>query len=349
MDILDDIDVNENQPIERVIRDRSNPFEEFNDATFLNRFRLPKDAVLLILAEIMTFIHYREGFDRLYFVPPMLQLLITLHFYSSSCFQRTDGQIFGVHRTTVCRVIKKISRAIASLSHRYIKFPQNRELMNVKTKFKDIGGIPGIVGAIDCTHIAIISPGGDNAELYRNRKGFFSINVQAICDGDLRITNLVARWPGSTHDNRIFENSDICFRFENNEIQGILLGDNGYGLKRYLMTPLLNPNTREQRHYNYVHSKTRVKIENLFGVLKRRFPCLSQSIRLKKDTTLAVIVACCVLHNICRERNIQNDDFMENMEQNHDQVIENPPINREDLNGIAQRNLIIRTLNRQQM
>ena len=34
MDISDDIDVNENQPIERVIRGRSNPFEEFNDSTF---------------------------------------------------------------------------------------------------------------------------------------------------------------------------------------------------------------------------------------------------------------------------------------------------------------------------
>ena len=100
MDIIEDFDVNENKPIECVIRDRSNPFEEFNDATFLNRFRLPKDTVLLILAEIMTFIHYREGFDRLYFVPPMLQLLITLHLFSSSCFQQTDGQIFGVQQYT---------------------------------------------------------------------------------------------------------------------------------------------------------------------------------------------------------------------------------------------------------
>ena len=64
MDILDDVDVNENQHIEGVIHDRSNPFKEFNDATFLNQFRLPKDVALLMLAEIITFIHYREGFDR---------------------------------------------------------------------------------------------------------------------------------------------------------------------------------------------------------------------------------------------------------------------------------------------
>lgn len=45
--------------------------------------------------------------------------------------------------------------------------------------------ISGVVGLIDFTHIPIISPGGDNAELFRNRKGFFPINMQAICDHEL--------------------------------------------------------------------------------------------------------------------------------------------------------------------
>ena len=36
-----------------------------------------------------------------------------------------------------------------------------------------------------------------------NRKQFYSINVQAVCDSDAFITNIVARWPGSTHDSRI--------------------------------------------------------------------------------------------------------------------------------------------------
>ena len=98
--------------------------------------------------------------------------------------------------------------------------------------------IPGIVDAIDCTHIHIQSPGGDTAELFRNRKGFFSINAQAICDHDLILTNGVARWPGSTHDSRIFESSNICARLERREIQGILIDDNGYPLRPYLITPL---------------------------------------------------------------------------------------------------------------
>ena len=45
-----------------------------------------------------------------------------------------------------------------------------------------------------------------------------------------------------------------------------------------------------------------MQIENLFGVLKRRFPCLQRGLRLNLDTSLSVIVACGVLHNIAGMR-----------------------------------------------
>lgn len=41
-----------------------------------------------------------------------------------------------------------------------------------------IARFPKGIGAIECTHVPLLSPGGNNAEIFRNRKGFFSINVQ---------------------------------------------------------------------------------------------------------------------------------------------------------------------------
>lgn len=71
--------------------------------------------------------------------------------------------------------------------------------------------------------------GGDQAENFRNRKGYFSFNVQTVSDANLKILDIVARWPGSTHDQTIFNNSSIRNRFEQGHFgNGILLGDSGY-------------------------------------------------------------------------------------------------------------------------
>lgn len=80
------------------------------------------------------------------------------------------------------------------------------------------------------------------------------------------------------------------------------IGDSGYPVRRYFLTPMLNPQTQGEQLYNEAHIRTRNVIERTFGVWKRRFPILAYGCRLKQDTVLAVIIACAVLHNIARER-----------------------------------------------
>ena len=126
--------------------------------------------------------------------------------------------------------------------------------------FYAIGQFPGIVGAIDCTHIKVQSPSGNDAELFRNRKGYFSINVQAVCNCNMEFTNIVARWRGSVHDARIFENSVLGMRFQRGNCNGVLLGDNGYPCKQHLLTPVLSPSTQSERNYNKAHVTTRITI-----------------------------------------------------------------------------------------
>lgn len=57
--------------------------------------------------------------------------------------------------------------------------------------------------------------------------------------------------------------------------------------------------TNSQRKYNEAHIKTRNVVERQYGLLKRRFPVLALGIRLNLHTAGRVIVACCILHNIC--------------------------------------------------
>lgn len=63
----------------------------------------------------------------------------------------------------------------------HVHFPRNVDEWNIiKDKFYQMYKMPGIGGCIDCTHIKIQNPGGPDSEVFRNRKGYFSLNVQ-VC------------------------------------------------------------------------------------------------------------------------------------------------------------------------
>lgn len=215
------------------------------------------------------------------------------------------GDFIGVSTSTVCRVLRRVSIAICQLRPDFIRMPStDDEWKAICHAFFKIAKFPRVIGAIDCTHVKIQSPGGNEAENYRNRKGWFSINVQCITSADLKITNILARWPGATHDQTIFNNSRVKMELERQRYGDfIILGDSGYRNTQYLATPLLNCSSPVEILYNESQIRTRNLIERAFGVLKRRFPVLSTGIRVRINTTLAIIVSCAILHNIAIECN----------------------------------------------
>ncbi len=76
-----------------------------------------------------------------------------------------------------------------------------------------IASFPGVVGAIDGTHIKIIAP-SVNENIYVNRKRYHSINTQVVFDAEYNILDVVPKWPGSTHDVRILNQSGLKQLFE---------------------------------------------------------------------------------------------------------------------------------------
>ncbi|XP_019888574.1 putative nuclease HARBI1 [Ooceraea biroi] len=158
---------------------------------------------------------------------------------------------------------------------------------------------------MDCTHIRVQSYGGEDSELFRNRKGYFSLNIQEVINARLEIIDIVARWPGSTHDSTIFNHSRIKSLFEANRFDdGLLLGDSGYPNLPYLMTPVQNLTTPAEHLYNEAQIRTRSKIERCFGIWKRRFPVLSIGSRFHPpQKLLPVIIATAILHKIVQQEN----------------------------------------------
>lgn len=180
-------------------------------------------------------------------------------------------------------------------------------------------GLSSIDGAIDCTHIKLTSTNfGGLGETYRNRKEYFSLNVQAIVGPRMEFLDLVPEWPGSQHDSRIFQNSRVFMQYQQRELIEILVGDAGYPCLPYLLTSFRNPQNEAQERYNQIQSRTRMVVERTFGVWKRRFPCLSRGLSLKLITCTAVVSACAVLHNLA----LQFQDVLPEEQDNDNENIE---------------------------
>ena len=75
-------------------------------------------------------------------------------------------------------------------------------------------------------------------------------------------SDVLARFPGSVHDSRIWKISGVGMHVENTfSIGEHILGDSGYMMRPYLLTPYRQPISTPQSNYNYAHKRTRVIVE----------------------------------------------------------------------------------------
>ena len=86
---------------------------------------------------------------------------------------------FEVRRSTACVIVLETCEAIKlHLLAKHVHFPQGESLCEVIDSFKHKWGFPQ---TIDGTHIPIVCPQESAADYY-NRKGYYSILMQAIAD-----------------------------------------------------------------------------------------------------------------------------------------------------------------------
>ncbi|KAL6629318.1 hypothetical protein ACP70R_029083 [Stipagrostis hirtigluma subsp. patula] len=96
----------------------------------------------------------------------------------------------------------------------------------------------GCIGAIDGTHIPVVVD-NDKVAQYICRKGYTSQNVLAVCDFDMRFTFVLAGWPGSVHDMRVFRDATTKYteKFPHPPEGKFYLVDSGYPNKPGYLAP----------------------------------------------------------------------------------------------------------------
>ena len=190
---------------------------------------------------------------------------------------------------------------INNIASQFIKWPTNDELIKDEKEFRKFSNFPGVVGAIDGSHIPIKAPAANQMD-YLNRAYKHTVNLLAVCNSNMQFTFINAGYTGSAHDNRVLITSGFNEYLETHMPQGDyhVIGDSAFAITRYMIPPYKDHGNlnQKQKKFNTCLSKTRVLIENAFGLLKGRFRRL-KFVDCKIENISKIITVACVLHNIC--------------------------------------------------
>ena len=214
----------------------------FTNHDWLQNFRMSQETFLFICNELRSL--EKHDTDMRKAIPLQQRIAIALWFLSTNSDYRTIGHLFGVSKATVCIVTKEVcSLIVDTLLPKYIRIPNGDSLKQVV----EDKGFPQCVGAVDGSHIPIVSPHDCLAD-YFNRKGFHSIILQGVVNHIGLFIDIYVGWPGRVHDARVFANSTLFKNgqegtllpdwkqlIEGVEVPLVMLGDPAYPLLNWLM------------------------------------------------------------------------------------------------------------------
>ena len=294
----------------------------FSDQDWVQNFRMSKTTFEFLHTSLKTRIERKDTTFRKA-ISVRHRLAITIWTLATPSEYRTIAHLFGVARSTVCVIVHDTCKAIVDiLFDEFITFPHGRQLEKTISGFQAKWQVPQCVGAIDGSHIPVSVPAHSHTDYY-NRKGWYSVLVQAVVSYDYTITDVNIGWPGSVHDARVLVHSELYRKAISGEhlppasakcISGVqvppyLIGDAAYPLKTWLMKPFPDRGlSNNEKTLNYRLSRARMVVENAFGRLKGRWRRLMKRNDMTLDNIPVIIAACCVLHNICEKNQERYDN-----------------------------------------
>lgn len=216
---------------------------------------------------------------------------------------------------TIASIIYDTCEAIWSVfSLKHMHIPTTNDFYKIAKDFEHLWNFPNCVGSIDGKHIRIKCPPSSGSQFY-NYKKYFSIHLQGITDANYKFITVDIGAYGRQSDSGVFSETNVYHCLEtksfnlppNRELPNtniitpfVLLGDQGYPLKEYLMRPYPSDNNinTEREIFNYRLSRARRTVECAFGILVSKWRCIKTELQVHPSHVDTIVKCVCLLHNI---------------------------------------------------
>jgi hypothetical protein len=189
--------------------------------------------------------------------------------------------------------------------------------------------VPGCVGALDGMAVQIDRPSLKDTAAplsYKNRKKYYSINLQAICDCDRKFIWWSMRSAGSTHDSLAWGTTKLAMLLQEFGLPpGFwIAADDAYPTSEYLVSPYSTHACRQDKSkddFNFFQSRCRINVECAFGILVEKFGILRRSMSSTLPHNIKVTQVCMKLHNLGVENSITRVKPHARDFKNHDTIL----------------------------
>ncbi|KAJ8909359.1 hypothetical protein NQ315_000448 [Exocentrus adspersus] len=96
----------------------------------------------------------------------------------------------------------------------------------------------------------------------------------------------------------------------------VLIGDEGFALKPYLMRPFpyrQSHRDAQKENFNTRLCKARRVVENAFGVLAQKWRILFRPMEVSVESVIVIVKTCCIFHNFLRDTHMDKQyiEFLE--------------------------------------
>ncbi len=328
-------------------------FKELMESPNVNRWinvgRMPKQTFELLHAKLKEF-----GLRDSRSISSGQKILILISILTGNSYRQT-AERWQHSIATISEIVHEVSQIIVQNQGFFLRSKSHGDPVQIEILHnrKFYPYFKNCIGALDGTHISAIIPVQDQGP-FRNRKGSLSQNVLCVVDFDLIITFVLVGWEGSAQDSRVL--SDAISKGLAVFPDKYYLGDAGYGLSEYCLTPYrgVRYHLKEWRHsnrrpqnkeelFNLRHSSLRNVIERLFGVLKKRFPLLRDMHSFPFNIQCDLVLCICYLNNFIRFQQIPDyfDELQDELEdRNERDNLEQREQSQDDTEMKRKRNII---------